>query len=111
MTIIFGKGEEFWIEALSMTISLPDAAGTVTGAVVNLERPGIILHISGSWNNPASGDNSGTLGAIGYLTEGSLPAARGTSATGCRTRIIKTVGTAGATSVFGEMLVFMRKQG
>jgi len=108
MTIIFEKGNEFWIEFLSVALSIPDAAGNVQSAVADLERSG--NYVGGGVIAVTSTDNDNTQ-AIGLTELRGFPTGTisfGTFATGMRVRINKTIGTAGASNVTYHFMVCMR---
>jgi len=61
MVVIFGKGNEFYIERVSVSIALVDAAGTITGGLTDLERPGFFLGGSIVWTSVVNNDNVQTI--------------------------------------------------
>jgi len=108
MVIIFQKGNEFWIEFLSVALSIPDAAGNSQSSIVNLERSG--NYIGGSVIATTSTDNDNTQ-AIGLVELRGSPTGTlsfGVFASGVRVRINKALGTAGASNVTFHFVVCMR---
>jgi len=109
MTVIFQKGNEFWIEHIPVTISLVDAAGLITGVAVPLQKPGFFLGGSIVWTSVASNDNAAAVGAVEIrgLPTGSL-STLGTFVEQVRARIQKTLGTDGAATLNGICMVYLR---
>jgi len=108
MPIIFQLGENFWIEQHDIAITIDDAAGIATSAIVNLDRPGTHLHSSAIVIGGADNDNSQAIGYVRMLAQ-SGNMAYGLSITGFRIRVGKVAGTAGSTAITYSVITFMRK--
>jgi len=108
MTIIFETGNEFWIEQLEDTVTIPNGAGLTDSGVLNLERSGRCLGFSVTVITAASNDNSQAIGSILLLDQGSGSITYGELITGVVTRIQKLAGTAGNTVVTVKIMLFMR---
>jgi len=108
MVIIFQQGKEFWIERVSVSVVIPDAAGETTGTAVSLERAGFFLGGSISISNVLPNDNAQGIGSIELR---GLPTGQiilGTFVEQVRGVIQKQLGTAGNTTVSLQIMAFMR---
>lgn len=108
MTIIFGRGDEFYIERLRSLVTLSDAAGFDTSAVTNLERSGDVLSFSTGIEFSANTTNSQAVGTVQVRDQASGLITHGGFLSGIIIFLNKQVGT-GATVVTVITTLFMRR--
>jgi len=111
MTIIFEMGNRFWIEELNAVVPLVDAAGRVSSPVGNLTRAGVYLGGAVYVRFGPDNDNVQAVGTIEILDQASGTLDSGDNITGIIVRANKELGTAGATNLSCNVLMFMRGSG
>jgi len=112
LTIIFLRGEEFWIEHHQIAITLQDAAGRYSSGTIPLSKAGVFLSACVTARAVPNNNNSQAMGGV----EVKLDAAGnnltlGDFVTTVAVRVNKAIGTAGATGVNFHVTVFMRGLG
>jgi len=108
--IEYGSGG-FWVESLTDSVTIVDAAGVQTSSTRTIEKPGIVLGYSICPVAPANNDNVQAIGSITVLEQSGGGIGLGEFITGIRTQIIKQIGTAGNTVITVEIVLFMRGRG
>lgn len=108
MTKIFDDGN-MWIETIAVTVSINNGAGQVTGALVDLDKPG--LFVGGSLTCTSMLDNDNTQ-AVSVIELRGLPTGTlgyGIFVNQVRIRVNKQAGTAGATTINAVAVIFLKK--
>jgi len=108
MTIIFQKGNEFWIESIELSLSVPDVLGRTDSAVVNLERSGFFLGVAEGRVQAGNNDNTQAIGWTDIRDQGGAKLDIGDRVTGILMRVTKQAGTAGPTLITSNVLIFLR---
>lgn len=109
MTIIFGLGDEFWIESHQITISILDAVGISQSGNIALDRPGTCLGITMTGIETSNVDNIQLIGGSDIGVNGNTDNWEyGLHIFDFRVRLFKLVGTGGATPYNINVLLFMR---
>jgi len=109
MVIIFEHGDEFWIEHLNIDISLGDPAGRYVSSAAALERSGVYVGSAIITQLLTNNDNTQAMGGMPEVRAGGAPAAYGTFTDTIIIRQTKQIGTAGATIVNYQALIFLKK--
>jgi len=104
MTIIFGKGEEFWIEVLEFDHGVIATANN-DDVTIALERPGTFLGASQTMNI----STSATTLVMGLIRVGADIPVKGDSVVQITSRIRNDSGSSQQIDVI--MMIFMRKRG
>jgi len=107
MTII-QTGANAWIEFLTISISIPDAASTTNGTAT-LTKPGTFLMGIVQVASRNTGDNIQNFGLVQLVQTNNAALVLGTDITQVRVALGKALGTSGATAVTCNILLFMRK--
>jgi len=112
MPVIF-ENSDFWIISERILVTVQDAAGIYTSSpTVTLVKPGAYVGCSVTLVDAATNDNTEALGGaqLNVANGGGFgTAAYGDQVTTLRMSIQKTVGTAGATALIYEAMIFLKK--
>jgi len=112
MTVVFIKGDEFWIEYLQITVIMEDAAGRYSSATTNLSKGGVFLGGNAIARALINNDNSQGMGGIELKLDSSgTNLTLGTFASTIAIRVNKVAGTAGSTNINFHVMVLMRGRG
>jgi len=112
MTIIFDT-TEFWIETHRLLVTIQDAAGIYTSSpTITLDRAGHYVGNSSALIDAPTNDNSRALGAIQINVAnagGFGTPTYGEQVSTIRASVQKVAGTAGASPLIIQVMVFLRK--
>jgi len=111
MTIIFERGDHFWIETFEVGITLGDAAGVVDSSAVLFAKSGIFLGASIQFRDPSTLTNAQAVGNFGLISTASGFLSVGDFATGVILRINKIAGTDGNTPMVAMVSCYLKGRG
>lgn len=107
MVIVWSMGDQFWIDIIQVTVTLSDAAGTYSGALVPVVKVGEYIGGTITAKSTAQNDNVEAVGLVELRDSGTI--AFGSEVLSVRVRVNKTAGTAGDTVVTFEVMLFMHR--
>jgi len=108
MVIIFQKGNEFWIEQVIVSVTIPDAAGRTTGGNTTLQRAGIFVGGAIAGQSGTDNDNSQAIGNVELRGTPTGTLTLGVFVSGVGARVAKQLGTAGNTVMSYNAIVMLR---